>query len=128
MVFVYTGYGRQRQFEELQWLRKRARQKIRLRMHQKGKLNDRAQEVEECLAEQAFLNQALLKLCLDKGLFSKDEFVSLLRDVDLLDGEADGKLDMPGIKAEKKKAREAEEKARKKAPSKPRPKIPKRRR
>lgn len=92
---VYFSYGfehRGRKAEEVRWLKKRALQKARLHRHQRGKLADRLDEIEESLAEQALLNQALLKLSLAKGLFRREDFIVCLRALDRSDGAEDGQL------------------------------------
>jgi hypothetical protein len=62
-----------------------------LHRHRKGKLEARLLELEEAVAEQALIYQALFRACLDQGLVRESEFLFLLRRLDLLDGVADGK-------------------------------------
>jgi hypothetical protein len=64
----------------------------RFRAFGEENLEIRLQRLEEAAAEEALLYQALFRACLDRGLISVPEFLSLLKKVDLLDGEADGRL------------------------------------
>src|SRR5688572_21527763 len=54
---------------------------------------DRARELEDDLGRVALLARALAEVCIRKGLMTEAEVGQVLKEVDLADGSADGKLD-----------------------------------
>jgi hypothetical protein len=64
---------------------------------QRKVINDaeRIRELEDQVAHLTLINEALLRMLEKKGVFARDEFRSLLVEIDLEDGVHDGKLAPP---------------------------------
>ncbi|MHC4780993.1 MAG: hypothetical protein ACYTFG_20665 [Planctomycetota bacterium] len=92
----------------------RARAMYRSRYPRRSKAGDRSTELEEAFASQALLHQALLRLCLLKGVFTRKAYATFFAGADLIDGEADGSLVRPGIPEEPESDRRFLEEGKKK--------------
>lgn len=97
---------------DLEVLRRANRAAARRRERSVKNLKDRVEELEDWLGELALLNQTMLRMLLEKASFTKEELARVMREVDLLDGVADGKVtprkpdaEAPEPKPRKKAAR-----------------------
>ena len=59
---------------------------------------DRVAQLEDDLARAVLLIHTLAEACIKKGLLTRDEIAEAAREVDLLDGTADGKLDPSAVR------------------------------
>jgi hypothetical protein len=59
----------------------------------RAKLLDRVDELEDDLCRMSLLVHALTEACIKKGVLTREEISAMAQQVDLLDGQADGKLD-----------------------------------
>jgi hypothetical protein len=55
--------------------------------------NDRIADLEDDLARTTLLVHALAEVCVRKGLLTREEIAEIAEQIDLLDGQVDGKLD-----------------------------------
>ena len=55
--------------------------------------NERIEALEEDLGRAALVLRALMEACVKKGVVTPDELLLLMKQADLADGAADGKLD-----------------------------------
>jgi len=99
-IFGHLLFGSGRRRCDAEAIFDRLRRSNRFRALGEANLEDRLQRLEETVAEEALLYQALFRACKDHGLIKGPEFLSLLGKVDLLDGVADGRLsrNRPGKK------------------------------
>jgi hypothetical protein len=61
-------------------------------------LEDRVIQLEEDLGRVALLTEALMEAILKKGVLSQIEIAQMMTEVDLSDGERDGKLDLARLR------------------------------
>jgi hypothetical protein len=54
--------------------------------------SSRVRELEDALARQALVIQTLLNVCEQKGMFTADEFMAMMDEIDASDGYVDGKF------------------------------------
>jgi len=59
----------------------------------------RVDELEDELARATLFIQTLIEACLKRGVFSREELQQVAREVDLLDGVADGRLDPSALES-----------------------------
>jgi len=67
-----------------------------IRLHEsasRGRDMDRFEILEDDLARMALLVHALSEACVRKGVLTREEITAMIEEVDLADGQADGKLD-----------------------------------
>lgn len=62
---------------------------------------DRITQLEDDLARAMLLIHSLTEACLTKGVFSREELAAAIRDIDMFDGVADGKLDPAVVRPSK---------------------------
>ncbi|MDA7977463.1 MAG: hypothetical protein MPJ50_01680 [Pirellulales bacterium] len=65
-----------------------------------SKTAERVDALEEELARAVLVIHTLLEVCVRKGVFSKEEFRSVVDEMDFLDGIMDGKLDPRALREE----------------------------
>jgi hypothetical protein len=61
-------------------------------------LRDRIDELEDDIGRLSLMMHALAEACVRKGVFSREEIASIADELDLLDGQADGKLDPAALR------------------------------
>jgi hypothetical protein len=90
--YLFHDYFTAREFNRLdERLRHRRMSEARSGAEQRRRID----ELEDDLGRLTLLVHALAEACVRKGMLTRPEIAALVDELDLLDGRADGKLDLP---------------------------------
>ncbi len=75
---------------------------LRRRKRLRKKSKDRFADMEEDLARVTLLAHALAQACLKKGVLTQNALSSMMNELDMADGKADGKMTTPSKRKKKR--------------------------
>lgn len=81
-------------YQQIDVLDEKIRQRARDDSSARAHISDRVDALEDALERALLLVQALGETCVRKGVLSREEIAAVVAEIDLLDGQADGKLAM----------------------------------